>query len=194
MDRRSWFGCLVLAAALALPAVAGASTFLALSPEELVAESAAVVQGEVLQVNSFWHASGRVIVSEALVRVEEVVVGDAPSVVVLRSHGGEVGGFTVVAHGFPTFRVGERLLLFVESEADGASEVTGYRQGQYRIVTDKAGVEIAVPTMERGVRLLDKRGAMAARPEPVRLDAFKDQIRVLDRHVRAQNRTTGEVR
>lgn len=194
MNRSVWFGCLVLAAALALPAAAGASTFLAMSPGELVAGSAAVVQGEVLKVNSFWHSSGRVIVSEALVRVEEVVAGDAPSVVVLRTHGGEVNGFTVMAHGFPTFRVGERLLVFVEAEEDGASAVTGYRLGQYRIVADEAGVEIAVPMAERGVRLLDKRGAPAPLPEPVRLDAFKDRIRVLDRTVRAQNRTTGEVR
>lgn len=194
MKRRLWIGGLGLAAALALPLLAGASTFLALSERELVATSAAVVQGEVLKVSSFWDRSGRVIVSEAMVRVEETITGKAPTVVVLRTHGGEVGGFRVVAEGFPTFRAGDRLLLFLEAEQDGASWVTGYRQGQYRIAVDQAGAEIAVPTLERGVRLLDKRGVAAARPEPVRLDVFKDRIRSIAGGLSAQNRTTGEGR
>ena len=194
MNRRFMFGLLALTAALALPALAGASTFLALSQEEMVASSRAVVQGEVLKVNSFWHPSGRVIVSEALVRVEEVVAGDAPTVVVLRTHGGEVGGFMVEAAGFPTFRAGERLLLFLQDDEEDTSWVTGYRQGQYRILTDSAGVEMAVPTLEPGVRLLDKRGVAAARPRAERLDAFKDRIRAIAGGLAAQNRTNGEGR
>lgn len=182
---------LVLLALLVAAATASASTFLAMPPRQLVAESHAVVQGEVLKVNSFWEPEGRVIVSEAMLRVTDTVVGSAPGVVILRTHGGDVNGFRVVAEGFPSFEVGSRVLLFLRHQDDGTSEVTGYRLGQYRIVTDRAGVERAVPTLEQGVRLLSADGRLAARPATVELETFKEQIRALDRRT-PNHRTTGE--
>src|SRR5262245_33805052 len=125
---------------LMVAAVGGASTFIEMSQGELVRGSAAVVQGRVLKVNSFWEPSGRVIVTEAQVQVEESILGQAPSVVVVRTFGGRVGNYVVEAHGFPKFLVNEHVLLFLEPEQDGASRVTGYQQGQFRIVRDKAGV------------------------------------------------------
>lgn len=175
MKRFVCSGLFALALAAAVPA--GASTFLAMKTDELVAASDAVVQGEVLQVHSYWSKSGRIIVTEAIVRVTDKVVGNGPSVVVLRTFGGTVEGYTVEAHGFPTFQKGQEMLLFVDNQADGTAEVTGYRQGQYRIVRDKAGVQVAVPMVEHGVRLLTREGRVAPQPQAVRLDALKDQIR-----------------
>lgn len=173
MKRFLCLGLFALALAAAVPA--GASTFIAQSIDELVAASDAVVQGEVLQVHSYWNKSGRIIVTEALVRVTDTLAGKAPSVVILRTFGGTVEGYTVEAHGFPTFEKGQELLLFVDNQADGSAEVTGYRQGQYRIVRDKAGV-MAVPTVEHGVRLLTRDGRVAPRPQALRLDTLKGQI------------------
>jgi hypothetical protein len=96
--------------------------------------------------------------------------------VILRTFGGTVEGYTVQAHGFPTFQKGQELLLFVSNQRDGTAEVNGYRQGQYRIVRDKAGVEMAVPMVENGVRLLTRDGREAPRPQAVRLDTFKSRI------------------
>ncbi len=173
MKRFLCLGLFALALAAAIPA--DASTFLAQSTDQLVADSHAVVQGEVLQVHSYWNKSGRIIVTEAIVRVIDTIAGSAPSVVILRTFGGTVEGFTVEAHGFPTFEKGPELLLFVSNQADGTAEVTGYRQGQYRIVRDKAGV-MAVPMLENGVRLLTREGAVAPRPQALRLDTLKSQI------------------
>ena len=175
---------LVLAAAIPV----GASTFLMMSPSELVRDSAAVVQGQVLKVNSFWDPSGRVIMSEALVRVEEKVLGDTPSVVVVRTFGGTVGNFTVEAHGFPKFQPNERVLLYLEAEEDGASRVTGYQQGQFRIARDKAGVEIAVPAIEGG-SIITRDGRPAAKAQILRLDALKQAIR---NEARRAGRVTSE--
>ena len=175
MRRFVWLGVFALALAVAVPA--GASTFIAMSTDELVAASDAVVQGEVLQVHSYWNKSGRLIVTEAIVRVTDTITGNAPSVVVLKTFGGTVEGFTVEAHGFPTFEKGQELLLFVDNQADGSAEVTGYRQGQYRIVRTKEGMQVAVPTIEHGVRLLTREGRVAPKPQAVRLDTLKDQIR-----------------
>jgi hypothetical protein len=165
---------LLLLLVVAIPV--GASTFLRMSQKDLIRDSAAVVQGRVLQVNSFWEKTGRIIVTEALVRVDEAVYGDVPSVVVVRTFGGTVDGFTVEAHGFPKFRVNEQLLLYLEPERDGASRVTGYQQGQFRIVRDKAGVAYAVPT-EDGSRIVTPDGRTAAPAKAVRLDALKESIR-----------------
>ncbi len=173
MKRLMSIGLLLLAVAVPM----SASTFLRMTQGELVRGSAAVVQGQVLKVSSFWDASGRVIMTEAQIQVEEKVFGNAPSVVVVRTFGGTVDGYTVEAQGFPTFRAKERLLLYLEAEKDGASRVAGYQQGQFRIVRDQAGVEFAVPTVDANTTLLSRDGRPAAKAQPVRLDVLKNSIR-----------------
>ena len=165
----------MLALMLAGVVTAGASTFIALSRQELVAQSDAVIQGRVLKVSSYWGQEGRVIMSEALIQVEEKIRGNAPTVVKVRTFGGTVGGYTVEAHGFPKFAVNERVVLFL-TNANETAEVTGYRQGQWRIVEDK-GVLMAVPTVEHGVTLLGRDGRQAPAAKAMRLDTFKNMIR-----------------
>jgi len=173
MKRIVWLGLIALLLA-AVPAAT--STFIALSHAELVAGSDAVVQGRVLKVSSFWEKTGRVIVSEAMIQVEELVKGAAPSVVIVRTFGGTVNGFTVEAHGFPKFAVNDHVLLYLH-DAEGTAEVTGYQQGQYRIVRDKAGVAMAVPTVDGGAFLVGRDGRPAPGAKAVRLDTLKNMIR-----------------
>lgn len=173
MKRFVWLAVFALVVA-AIPA--GASTFVAMSRGELVSQSSAVIEGEVLKINSFWAPSGRLIVTEAMIQVTDRIAGDAPGVVVVKTFGGQVGGYNVEAHGFPTFSVGERVVLFLEGNVNAVAEVTGYRQGQFRVVRE-AGVEMAVPTLEPGVTLLRADGQPAARPKAMRLDALKASVR-----------------
>jgi hypothetical protein len=165
--------CTALLVAAALPAAA--STFVALDQEELVASSRAVVQGRVLDTRSFWNDDRTAIVSEARVEVTDLVAGEAPGVVVVRTFGGEVGNYRVEAHGFPSFSAGDRVLLFLETDGD-SYRVAGYSQGHWRVRSTAKG-EVAVPTLEEGVRLFTKDGRLAARPQPVQLDDFKNGIR-----------------
>jgi hypothetical protein len=148
-----------------------------MSQGDLVRDSELVVVGKVLSTNSFWEPTGRVIVTEAMVQVEEAILGDAPTVVMVRTFGGEVGGYSVEAHGFPKFLVNERLLLFLEPEQDGLARVAGYQQGQFRVVRDKAGVEIAVPVYEDGAHILTADGRPAAAVKAVALETLKESIR-----------------
>lgn len=173
MKRFVWLAVFALVLA-SIPA--GASTFVAMTRGELVAQSNAVVEGEVLKINSFWSPNGSLIVTEAMVQVSDRIAGEAPSVVIVKTFGGQVGGYNVEAHGFPTFGVGERVVLFLQNQADGTAEVTGYRQGQYRVVRE-AGVEMAIPTLEAGVNLVRPDGATVARPKAQRLDALKASVR-----------------
>jgi hypothetical protein len=165
---------LLLALVAAIPV--GASTFLKMDQKALIRDSAAVIQGQVIRVNSFWDPSGRIVMTEALVRVEEKILGDTPSVVVVRTFGGTVGNFTVEAHGFPKFQTNEKVLLYLEPEEDGASRVAGYQQGQFRVTRDKAGVEIAVPAVE-GANIVTPDGRPAAKAQALRLDELKQSIR-----------------
>jgi hypothetical protein len=166
---------LVLMVMAAIPAAA--STFLKMSQKDLIRDSQAVVQGKVLQVNSFWNKAGTIIVSEAMVQVEEKILGDAPTVVFVRTLGGTVDGFTVEAHGFPEFKANERVLLFLEPEQGGASRVAGYQQGQYRLIPNKAGVEMAIPAFVGGEGLVTRDGRAAAPAKALSLDDLKASIR-----------------
>lgn len=177
---KRWSVVCLLALVAALPAAA--STFLAMSRGELIDGSAAVVQGEVLEVRSFWDAEGRVIVSEALIQVEEAVLGDPGSQVRVKTWGGTVDGYTVEAHGFPKFSAHDRVLLFLEREHEGVAKVAGYQQGHYRLVVDRSGFEWAVPTVDAGANLLTADGRPAPAAKAMLLDELKGSIRDQARH------------
>src|SRR5687768_18269384 len=82
MARRILVGLTALVLS-ALPLAA--STFVHMSPEELVAGSDAVIRGKIVEVHSFWDAAGTLIHTEALVRVDERMIGEAPGFVTLRT-------------------------------------------------------------------------------------------------------------
>jgi hypothetical protein len=170
--------CLMAAVLCVLAALpAGASTFLFMSPEELVAQSEAVVQGRVVEVASFWNAEHTAILTEAVVQVEEKVLGDAAPYVRLLTFGGQVADYRIVAHGFPTFQQGERLLVFLEPQRDGVHRVLGYQQGQFRIRGNAQGQEMAVSTLDADVRVLKRDGTQAPVPASMSLAQLKSRIR-----------------
>jgi hypothetical protein len=173
MKRAVWIPLLALALA-AIPAAA--STFLYLSQADLVAQADAVVQGRIVEVQSFWNAEHTAILTEATLEVEDTMVGAAPAYVNLRTFGGQVGNYHIEAHGFPTFRLGERMLLFLEPEQEGAQKVLGYQQGQFRI-QGETGREIAVPAFSTGARVLRRDGTEVPAPKPLPLAQLKQQLR-----------------
>ena len=176
-QQRKWWSWVALGAGLALSPLA-ASTFVAMDLGELVGASSAVVQGEVLRVESYWEKTGTVIVSEAMVRVEEAVVGEPHSIVRVRTFGGTVGGYTVEAHGFPTFVQGERVLIFLAPDTEpDLLRVTGYQQGLFRIAKTPGGAERALSALDDGARLVSPDGRAADLPRELSLVDLKDRIR-----------------
>jgi hypothetical protein len=166
-----------LALAWAAPPVA-ASTFVAMSTSDLVKSSSAVIEGEVVSLESRWTADGRIIVTDAMVRVWDVLGGKAPEIVQVKTFGGTVNRFTVEAIGFPTFTLGERVLLFLEPDAEaGRLRVNGYQQGLYRIVQRADGIETAVPSVDHGVQLLSASGARVQPLPAMPLDDLRHLIR-----------------
>ena len=174
----------VVAALAALPL--SASTFIAMDEGELLASSQAVVQGKVLDVRSFWTDDRTAIVTEARVLVDDLLAGEAPNVVVVKTFGGQVGDYAVEAHGFPAFQAGEQVLLFLAADGEDY-RVTGYRLGQYRI-RDTAKGRLAVPTLEEGVRLFTPDGELAPRPRAESLEVLQERIRARSDEVRPRVR------
>jgi len=184
MHRKTAIVLVVALVVAALPSAA--STFLARTPEELVADSSAVVTGKVVSVESFWDENHTIIVSEIVLQVERTVVGQAPEFVTLRLAGGTVDDYTVVAHGFPTFTEGERALVFVSPDAKITErfKVAGYQQGHYRIVTNRFGEEIAIPTVDNNVQLVGAGQESSHARKPMRLVDFEQRLRDAARNQR----------
>lgn len=180
---QSWKGVSwVAAGVLVALAPLAASTFVAMDLDELVGASSAVVQGEVLRVESYWEKTGTVIVSEAMVRVEEAVLGEPHSIVRVRTFGGTVGGYSVEAHGFPTFAQGERVLVFLEPDTEpDLLRVTGYQQGLFRIGKGPGGAERASSAIDAGAAIVSADGRAADLPRELSLADLKDRIRAAAR-------------
>lgn len=177
-------GMLLLAVTVPLPA----STFLALTAEEMVTQSNAVIQGRVIGVESFWSEQGRLIVTEATIEVGEVLLGSAPSQVRVRTFGGRVGDVNVVAYGFPTFRDDEEVILFLTAAEGGAYRVLGYQQGQFEVVERLDGVTLAVPMVEDGARYYTRSGVLMPEPRSTEIGRFKANLRTTARRfLRAAN-------
>lgn len=174
--KRALAVCLfALIVAAAVPA--SASIFVAMDRAELVAASQAVVVGQVVGARSFWNEDATAILTEAVVRVDETVAGAAPRFVTVRTFGGTVGSLRIEAHGFPTFREGQRMVLFLDG-VDATAEVVGYQQGQYRIVTRASdGIDVAVPAVDGGATLVRMDGSRAERPRAMALSTLVESIR-----------------
>jgi len=180
--KRAWFAIALSLLALALPA--RASTFLAVSQEEMVKQAHAVVTGRVIEVNSYWNAKGTVILTEAVIEIDDAILGDVPAHVRVRTFGGQVGDLKIAALGHPTFEGGEKLLLFLEPRQDGFHKVLAYQQGQFRIRTGPGGREIAVPAWdEESARVVKADGTPARAPRAVALEDLKLRIRETARRV-----------
>jgi hypothetical protein len=166
-----------LAVLIAMPSMA--STFLAMTEEQLVSSSDAIVQGEILRVESDWDPTGKVIVSHAVILVEDRIMGRGTDTIQVQTFGGTVGDYTVEASGFPRFVQGERVLLFVNRReaTDRSTRVTGYQQGQFRVV-ERNGIEMAIPVLEEGVNIVQSDGKSTVQlPQAQPLAAFKDRLR-----------------
>lgn len=176
-------------AALALAAAPMmASTFLAMSDVELVTKADAVVQGRIISQRSLWDESGRVIVTESVVRVQSILAGRASKFVTVRTAGGEIDEFAVEAIGFPKFNDREKVVLFLKDNRDGTSRVLGYQQGHFEVVKRQDGVRMAVPRTEDGAEFVNRTGQLKGERPSMLLRDFKRGVRRIAREQRGEIR------
>jgi hypothetical protein len=184
----------VFIAALALLAVqraATATTYLPVTFDELVARADMIFVGEVTDVRPFvlTTATGAVIKTRVVFRVQDPVFGTAAALEVLEFLGGEAGGVGMAVEGMPRFAIGERRVVFAR-RARSMNPIVGFTQGLLQVRRDGNGEE-RVLTLDG----LPVAGAQSFGPRvpllqgapvvPMRLTDFRGQIvRALGTRVR----------
>jgi len=116
-----------------------ATTLVELSFPELAAASEQVVVGTVVALEATRDESQRFIHTNVKIAVERHVRGRGPAEIVVRTPGGQLDGEAVLAHGAPSFTVGEKVLLFLTRWEDGALKVAGYVQGKSTVAVGADG-------------------------------------------------------
>jgi hypothetical protein len=131
---------LPLLLALLLAPAARATSVLAPTFAELVAESDSIVRGTVTAVRSetFDSPQGRGIHTFVTLRVERALKGTPGDSVTLRLLGGTVGPRTLRVVGLPSFAVGQRQLVFFAHNGQTLCPLIGAGHGRYHVVTDPA--------------------------------------------------------
>jgi hypothetical protein len=148
------------------PRIAAASVSIAISLEQLVTGSAAVVVATAAEQRSQWEDLGgaRRIVTYTHLTIDRTVAGEPGKEVWVRTLGGAVGKIGQLVPGGARIAIGSQALLFLAKARDGALEVTGMAQGHYPLVAGGAapgggppgggspGDEAAAPRGEPGRR------------------------------------------
>lgn len=147
---RHGLALLIIAIVVALASTAGATTALKLDLESLVANSNAIVLGNVTEVRSF-KKEGRIF-TETTIAVDEAWKGDATEKVTIRHPGGRIGDTVTRVYGLPGFETDERVVVFLsrartpEGEEASPYTVTGLRQGKFHVATGPdASTQFVVP-------------------------------------------------
>jgi len=151
--------------------------------QELVAHADRIILGRVLFSESFQLANGQ-LGTWHRIGVEREIRGRAPDEreVIVETLGGEMGDIAMRVEGEPSFRVGERVLVFVR---DGgpytAFRPVGMGQGVMRVRREQ-GVETV--TQSREGLMLVRRNAqgrlertLGALPKKERLDVVLSKLR-----------------
>jgi hypothetical protein len=134
---------------------------------EVVRDATLIVRGRVTDVRSV-SVPGAGIESIATLAVESVLKGQASGFVYVRVPGGEVGRSRVVMVGAPTFRNGQRAVLFLQpNTTDSTYRPIGLTLGVYRVQPEPGtGRPVVAPPLVSGVT--ESRSGPAVRGDPRR--------------------------
>jgi len=118
-----------------------ATTAIMLSDGELIVHSRLIVTGRVISVTSDLDSSGMVW-TYVQVRTDRVLKGDLQEqTIVLKQLGGAAGESGVRVIGQPRFDQGERVLLYLNSGADGTLHAAHGFMGKFSVAEDATGAE-----------------------------------------------------
>jgi hypothetical protein len=165
--------CLLLLVAFCVMArSASATVLLPADFTTVVAESATIVHGRVVDVSAGLTGPRRTIESLVTVQVIESLKGASTTdaTVTFRVPNGQVGRYRRVLIGAPEFARGDEIVVFLHGQAPAIPTLFGLSQGVYRVVRDAraAPVVIPAPVSARGIgveRVV--RGDPVRRPMPV---------------------------
>jgi hypothetical protein len=130
----------ILTVAAARPS---ATSYLAVTFEELVAKADMIFVGDVLDVRPFVDSSpeGSVIKTRVTFVVRDGLWGTTSTLEILEFFGGEVGDVGMRIAEMPTFRPGDRRLVFASRERS-INPIVGFTQGLMRLTPDATGADV----------------------------------------------------
>lgn len=145
----------LIAAVLSLARPSGATTVVPMRPRDLVQASIGAVRGQVTAIAAARDGVTGAISTYVTLAVDEVLFGPLPGgELVLREAGGRVGAREEWTFGSPTYRVGERVLVFLAANADGTLRTAEMAMGKFAL-SDAFGGTRAVRDLSRDVLVLD---------------------------------------
>jgi hypothetical protein len=182
---RWWVGSVVLSGGvlLLLSSQGEASLFEPVRDRQLVCEASDIVHGQVTHVRSGWDDQRTAIWTTATIEIQDVSRGSLSrgASITVKQVGGTVGGYTIVAEGFPIFEQGQEVLLLLRpwEEDAGRYQVWGYDRGMF-VVTRRDG---RGPTAQRHDVVRSGRPTLHVDriPPEIVLDDLKRQLNSLIR-------------
>jgi hypothetical protein len=177
---------LAMVAVVAGLQTARATTVIPPSFDQLVTQAEAIFQGSVTDVRSQWVGEGsqKQIVSYITFKVEDSLKGDTGESYTIRMYGGTVGEDSMGISDAPTFKVGDRDIVFVENNGSQAIPLVGIMYGRFHVRRDQSGQDIVTRNEGQPVKNIASLGremdeatsANSAEPN-MSVDAFKAAVK-----------------
>jgi hypothetical protein len=122
--------------------------------DELVAEAEMIFEGTVKETKSEWTGEGadRHIVTYVTFTIEDPIKGALGADYTIRMFGGTVGKDTMMATDTPTFKIGDRDILFVEKNGTQFIPLVGIMHGRFRVKQDEVSAHESV-AKDNGARV-----------------------------------------
>ena len=139
MFRRTAMACV---AALCVAASASGTTWLPVTFDDLVTRADVIFVGDVVDVRPFTlnTREGTVIKTRVTFQISDPLAGTTGALEVLEFLGGEIGDVGMAVAGMPTFRVGDRRVVFATRDRS-INPIVGFTQGLMQIRRDSDGVD-----------------------------------------------------
>ena len=123
----------VVASLAGVPSILPATTVAVMMFDEMVADSAAIVQGRVVRSWASWDPDRTAIWTHYEIRVESTLKGKAGSTIIISEPGGELDGRHMQVVGAPHYEVGEEAVVFAAPTPVGYLRTCGWGQGKFAV-------------------------------------------------------------
>jgi CO dehydrogenase/acetyl-CoA synthase epsilon subunit len=136
---------LSLVCVLAASAVVTATSIVIPSDDELIIGARAIVRGNVTAVSSGYDDAHKSIFTYITLRVQEVFKGQiTTNEIVIKEPGGVTGTRGSIIFGTPEFKVGEDVLLYLDTWPDGSLRVHQWFLGKFNVNTNRANGKLTI--------------------------------------------------
>jgi hypothetical protein len=174
-----FFRALLVCLALSSAVPARATTYAPVTFDELINTADVIFIGEVTDVRPYpiETRDGTVINTRVIFRVQDPLWGTTSAVEAFDFFGGEFGGVGMGVADMPTFKSGERVVMFAH-RAHSINPIVGFSQGVMQVGADVSGVDRVWTAEGMPLTRTDAIGSpITVTPMlPMRLTDFRDRI------------------